>query len=332
MSVNKHPTHPGWWQIKYYPNGKKGGIEVIVLKGGTREEALEWEAELRRESRGIHQLGLFPTIGEAIPYYIKYYSLDHLDTGKVVKHLDRWNTYIGRFKFASVTPQIIEQYKHMRLAENVKPTTINKELSAFSGLCKYAADKGYCHGIKIKRFPAKLTKAPFPDVPTREEVMALIDGMLWPRCGLFACLYFAGLRASEGTGLKAENIFLDRQCMIVRGKGNKQRVVPIVDSLLPYIVKRLSEVNSGLLWTTRSGKRITDLDKIIKLSQQRIVMTRHITPHSLRHAFGVHATMAGVNMRSLQMSMGHSNVTTTEIYTQLASESIIKEVRKFGKS
>jgi site-specific recombinase XerD len=328
MSINKHPTHKGAWQIRFYPKGKKGKQTVVPFKG-TYEEALQAEIQLRQQ-HGITNVHSRSYITEIIPHYINNYRLSHLDTDKVSKHLKKWVEFLGPIQINQITTKHIERYKQKRIAE-VKPNTINKELSALSGLLKYAKKLHYCGDVEIERFPDKMTKPPLPDVPTREEVLALIEGMLWPKCGLFACLYYAGLRSDEARHLRVENIFLDRECMIVRGKGNKQRIVPIVDNLKPFIVKRLSEISSGLMWPTNKGKPITKLSTIIDNARERIGMERKINPHLLRHAFGVHATMQGVGMRALQNAMGHSSVTTTEIYTQLATENILHEVRKFGK-
>jgi site-specific recombinase XerD len=335
MSVHAHPTHPGWWQVKHYPEGKKGGVKVFVVRGGTHDEALLFENDLRRESKGVTcNPSSLPTISEAIPFFIQHYRLEHLPSGVVVmaRYMARWSKIVGRVKFASISIATIEEYKHKRIADGIKPTSINKELSAFSGLLKWAIDKGYCQEVKIKRFPAKMTKSPLPDVPTREEVLALINCMIWPKCGLFACLYFAGLRASEAENLTVDKVHLDHGLMIVRGKGNKERPVPIVDELRPYLEKRIAEGSGGLMFQTRSGGKITDLKKIIKLAKERAGLTRHFYPHLLRHAFGTHATHAGVNLRSLQYAMGHTTSQTTEIYTTLSSAAIIKEISgKFGK-
>ncbi|HBA73497.1 MAG TPA: hypothetical protein DCZ63_15285 [Geobacter sp.] len=336
MSIHPHPTHPGWWQIKYYPEGKKGGVKVFTLKGGTIDDARIFELDLRRESKTTgNQLSPLPTIAEAIPLFVNHYRLEHLSSGVEVmaRYMARWSQIIGKLKFATISTATVEEYKHRRIADGIAPTSINKELSALSGLLKWAVDQGYCQEVKIKRFPAKMTKAPLPNVPTREEVLALIDCMIWPKCGLFACLYYAGLRKSEAANLTADKVHLDHGILIVRGKGNKERPVPIVDELRPYLVRRIGEVeDGGLLWSSRSGARITDLKKIIKLAKGRAGLTRHFYPHLLRHAFGTHATQAGVNLRSLQYAMGHTTSQTTEIYTTLSSEAIIKEVRgKFGR-
>ena len=74
----------------------------------------------------------------------------------------------------------------------------------------------------------------------------------------------------------------------------------------------MTEVEEGYLWTTRNDRPITDLKKIVKLAIERAGLTRHIYPHLLRHAFGTHATMSGVNIRTLQKVMGHTSVRTTD--------------------
>jgi len=327
MSVVPHPSHPGWWQIKYYPDGKKGGLRVQVVEG-SRELALEIEAGLRSQIRtgGSISTGV-PTLAEVIPAYVEHFALDHLAPGVVIRHLDLWRQFAGPMPLTAITEDVVAKYKMSRQSAGIKPTTINKELSALSGLLKWARKQRYiAKVIEIVRFPAKMTKAPLPNVPTREEVLALLDGMIWPQCGLFCCLYFAGLRANEARFLRAEDVHLDRSCMIVRGKGNKQRVVVVVDKLRLVLERRLKEVKTGLLWTTRKGEPMMDLKQPIKWAAKRVGLDRHIYPHLLRHAFGVHATKAGIGMRALQFNMGHTSIQTTTIYTQLAADDIIGEI------
>ncbi len=335
MSTAPHPTHPGWWIIRYYPQGKAGGLKTETVRGGTMAQARAIEMQLRREARGVsHAVDASPTIAQAIPYFLDDYRLDHLPGGVAVmaRYLARWSGELGNLRFPMITPRLIDEYKRRRLGSGVKPTTINKELSALSSIARWAKERGYSSSLPdIKRFPRKLTKAPLPDVPTREELLAVINCMRWPACGLFACLYFAGLRASEASGLRAEQVHVEAGMMIVRGKGNKERVVPIVDELRPVLIRRLTEISTGLMWPTRNGRRITDLKKYIATAKVAAGLTRHIHPHLLRHAFGTHATMSGVGLRSLQYAMGHSSPVTTEVYTTLSSQAIIDDVKKFGK-
>jgi site-specific recombinase XerD len=306
---------------------------MTVKKGGL-ERAHVLDQKIKQTSRVGKKLTAIPEVNEKITDYIHYYSLEHLDITNITRHLSRWRGYVGKLCFDEINETHIERYKHDRLDSDIKPISINKELSALSGLLKWAHKKGY--GRKndcIEFFPRKKTKSPLPDVPTREEVLALINSMIWPKCGLFACLYFGGLRASEAKFLTAEAIHLDAKYMIVTGKGNKQRAVPIVHDLHPWLQKRIDEIGpTGLMWTTSKNKPITDLKGIIYWAKKRAGITRRIYPHLLRHAFGTHATMDGVNLRSLQYAMGHTTSATTEIYTTLGNSAVIEELtQKFNR-
>jgi site-specific recombinase XerD len=333
MSYHQHPTKgPGWWRVFHRPDGRNGKQQVISFEG-SEEDARALDVSLKQSPKSKKYPDLFPKIIDTIDEYIKHYSLEHLDTTNVTRSLRRWSKYVGQLRFNEVAESILERYKHDRLDVGIKPTTINKELSALCGMLKWGKKKGFCVVVpEFDRFGAKKTKSPLPDVPTRAEVLALINAMIWPRCGLFACLYFGGLRAGEARGLRREDIHLDRRLMIVTGKGNKQRVVPIVNELAPWLEKRIKEVSPGcLMWTTAKGAPLVDLDKIIEWAKVRAGINRRIYPHLLRHCYGVHSTMAGVNLRSLQIAMGHSSSHTTEIYTRLGNSAIIDEITgKFG--
>jgi site-specific recombinase XerD len=333
MSYHQHPTKgPGWWHIYHRPDGHKGKQRTITFEG-SEEEARELDVSLKQAPKSKKYPVIFPKISDTIDEYIRHYSLEHLDTTNITRSLRRWSRYVGQLRFNEVTEVILERYKHDRLDIGIKPTTINKELSALRGLLKWGKKKGYCAAVpEFERFGAKKTRAPLPDVPTREEVLALINSMIWPRCGFFACLYFGGLRAGEAKGLRREDVHLDRRLMIVTGKGNKQRVVPIVNELVPWLEKRLPEVSPGaLVWTSARGHAMSDLDKMIDFAKVRAGISRRIYPHLLRHAFGTHSTMAGVGLRALQTAMGHTSSHTTELYTTLGHNAIIDEITgKFG--
>jgi integrase/recombinase XerD len=333
MSYHQHPTKgAGWWRVYHRPEGRRGKQQVITFEG-SEEEARALDLSLKQEPRSRKYPDLFPKIIDTIDEYIRHYSLEHLDTTNVTRSLRRWSRYVGQLRFNEITEDLIERYKHDRIDLGILPTTINKELSALCGLLKWGKKKGYCAALpEFDRFGAKKTKAPFPDVPTRSEVLALINAMIWPRCGFFACLYFGGLRAGEAKGLRREDVHLDRRLMIVRGKGNKQRVVPIVRELAPWFERRLPEVGPGdLVWTSARGHAMSDLDKMVEFAKRRAGITRRIYPHLLRHAYGTHATMAGVGLRALQNAMGHTSSHTTEIYTTLGHNAIIDEITgKFG--
>ena len=237
--------------------------------------------------------------------------------------------FFGSYQFTSINDPLVENYKRERL-QLVKRTTINKELAALSKLCKWAKKKGYCQKApSIDRFPDKMTRAPLPDIPPQEDIERLIAAIPWPKRGIFCCLYYGGLRRSEATNLKAEDVHLDQGVMHIFGKGGKYRVVPILSHLEPILRRRLSEIQSGYLFAAESGNPLNNLRGIMFWARKRSGITSNITPHSLRHAFAVRAVVAGVHLRTIQLVLGHSSSKVTEIYTHLAAAQISKDFEKW---
>lgn len=330
MSVSPHPTKgPGFWRIRYQPEGRKGGDKYLTVQG-TKDEALSIEAELRRQNRQ-HRVSAFPTLAQAAPDYLAAYAAEHQESGteRTRRSVKILLGFFGKYLFTSITPDLVSRYKQERL-KSVTHSTINKELAALSGFCKWAAEMRYCQPISIKRFPLKLTRAPYPDVPSRIEILAIINSMPWPKCGLFACMYLAGLRSAEARHLRAEDVHLDRRLLYVVGKGNKQGVVPIVRALYPILEKRLAEVPEGYLWTSRKGTPYkNDLRMALKYACKQAGVTRHVNPHLFRHAYGLHSIEARIPIKHLQQAMRHSNTTTTEMYSHLHARELVAEFERF---
>lgn len=323
---------PGFWQIIYYAKIDGKLKQKRKAFAGSREDAVALEHTLRLEANKEHRIATMPRINQVVPAFMAWYELDHLHSGVVVmrRYMGYFLNRFGTRQLATITRSDFEEYKQDRRQQGVKPNTINKEISALNQLIAWGSERGYCLAFKGRRFPAKMSKSPLPDVPTREECLKFIDALTWPAQGMFACLYYAGLRRGEAAGLTKEMVFLDRGMMIVRGKGNKQRAVPIADGLVPYLEKRIGEVESGLLWTNKHGKPMTDLREHIKWAKKRAGITRRIYAHLMRHSFGTFGTMDGIGLRAMQKIMGHSNVQTTELYTTLADSFLVEEIKKFG--
>jgi len=327
MSVAPHPTKgSGWWHIIYRPGGAKAKMTKISFQG-TEIEARSWESELRRQSKELRPANAFPRVNEVSSQFLAEFKIDHQPAGhaRVVRSFKTLLPFFGSYQFTSITSSLIERYKAERI-EKVKPTTVQKELAALSGICKWAAEKGYCQPIKIKRFPSKLVKAPIPEIPSKETVLQLIDACRWPKSGLAACLYYGGLRSEEARLLTVERVFLEKRLLVVTGKGNKQRVVPIQQELEKVLRRRIEEVKRGILWPN-IGTGAARPDIRFDSECDRLGIPR-IKPHALRHAFGSHATRAGMGIRALQLIMGHCNTSVTEIYSHLNAADLVAEMDK----
>lgn len=314
MSVRPHPKHSGKWIIDYRkPDGKRTQ-EIFV---GSEADALSLEHSLRVRSK-LAPIRSFPSLIEVAPFFVECYRLDHQPRGVERLH---WSLklilpFFGRYQFQSITGQLVEQYKRQRLTAGVKPSTINKELAALSSFCRWAEDQGYCERIRIKRFPPKLTRPPMMNVPSRSEMVRLLRAIPYKKRGVFAVMYYLGLRSQEARDLVPSSINWSRRVIIVTGKGNKQRIVPINRRAIPYL-------RHAPFYAPQ------DFREILHWACKRAGIERRINPHLFRHAFGVHMTAAGVGLRALQEIMGHSTPVVTERYTQVVAETLLKEMEKF---
>ncbi|HUB76722.1 MAG TPA: site-specific tyrosine recombinase XerD [Solirubrobacteraceae bacterium] len=182
--------------------------------------------------------------------------------------------------------------------------------------------------------PRKTQK--LPDVLTRDEVMRLIaapqgssPGALRDRA-LLELMYACGLRASEATGLEIDDIDLGEQMLRARGKGSKERIVPIgreaVAALRAYAEHGRPELvglrNERHVFVNSRGAGLTrqGLYKIIKGHARTAGLDGRVSPHTLRHTFATHVLSGGCDLRVLQEMLGHADVATTQVYTHLSSE------------
>lgn len=148
---------------------------------------------------------------------------------------------------------------------------------------------------------------------------------------IFETLYSCGLRVSELTSLKISDMFMDDGFVKVKGKGNKERLVPIGDSAINYIKIYKETVRSQIgiqrgfedhLFLNRNGKALSRvyIFMLIKQLAEKAGIKKSISPHTFRHSFATHLIEGGADLRAVQEMLGHESITTTEIYTHIDRE------------
>ena len=319
------------WQIDYYPQGRKGKRKRLVFIGN-EAEARAYEADLRRVAST--EIPINPKILDSIPEWKEDYKNNHqpstyIDVVNCLKHLI---PFFGHLKFSSLAPSIIEHYKTKRLKAGLSRRTINKELSYFSGLCGWATANNYTEPLtfKIKKFPRIIS--PKPAIPPPAAIKALIDNIEPIYLPIILLLYDGGLRLSEATHLKAENVYLDRDMILISGKGGKERLVPLMTRRLKdELARGLKKKKRGYLYLNpKTGKPWHGIRKALKRAAIKAGIEQRVYHHLLRHSFGTHGLASGMNLRALQGIMGHSSSQTTEIYTHLVGNYLKDEGKKFG--
>jgi len=201
---------------------------------------------------------------------------------------------------------------------------------------------------KITSNPARLLGIPklyqhLPHILSRDEVEALLsqpDGLtlLGKRDkAMLEILYATGLRVTELIGLKMHNINLEAGFIRTIGKGSKERIIPMggkaIGALKEYVQNArpafLRKRKSSSLFLNRRGNSMTRQGfwKILKHYALKAGITRNVTPHTLRHSFATHLLEGGADLRSVQIMLGHSDISTTQIYTHVARERL-KEIHE----
>ncbi|MEG0283459.1 MAG: site-specific tyrosine recombinase XerD [Erysipelotrichales bacterium] len=151
-------------------------------------------------------------------------------------------------------------------------------------------------------------------------------------------LYYTGLRVSELVNLKVNQVYLSDGYLKVTGKGSKERIIPLNDNIIKIINDYLSSTRSNILdlgysdylFVNSKGNPITrqGFFKIVKKHALKANIQKNISPHTLRHSFATHLLNNGVDLRSVQTLLGHSDISTTQIYTHVNNEYIKESYQK----
>jgi len=191
--------------------------------------------------------------------------------------------------------------------------------------------------VATPRLPKKL-----PRVPSIEEINSVLDGEM-PECAAFPerdrllleLLYGCGIRNSELVGIDVEHVRRSGEEILIRGKGEKERIVAFGDSALAALESYLPtrqkllavcrKTTPALLVNQRGGRLTTrSVGRIVKNIAIAKGLNGDIHPHTLRHAFGTHMLAEGADLRAIQELLGHERLSTTQRYTQLSIEHVMQ--------
>ena len=192
--------------------------------------------------------------------------------------------------------------------------------------------KDIMNDIDNPRFYKKI-----PNVLSIEEVDKLLSFPLnnafdYRNKAMLELMYATGLRVSELINLEITNIDLDNNIVRCFGKGNKERIIPMGEVALKYLKLYINDYRDSLkktylcdkIFLNNHGKALTRQGflKILKTIAKSVGIDKNITPHTLRHSFATHLLNNGADLRSIQIMLGHSNLSTTQIYTTINNETL----------
>lgn len=290
---------------------------------------------------------------EILSMYLNYesmekgLSLNTLESYRrdIVIYLD----FLGRNKktIFKATRKDIEKFLSERKEHGSKSRTVARNKVSIVNLYKFLVMENYISKNPTDNLEVIRLKRVLPESLTTQEVDDLLavhnektDKGLRDKA-IFELMYSSGLRVSEICSLKIEDIFFDEKYLKICGKGKRERIVPINDKALD-ILKRYIQTSrvvmvkgkkTSELFLNFRGDKISRVGiwKIVKEAMKKSGIEKNVYPHTLRHSFATHLLQHGADLRSVQRMLGHSDITTTEIYTHVDSTHLKKQITKHPK-
>ena len=292
--------------------------------------------------------------------FLEYLEIEQNRSQKTISNYDHYLTrlidFAGDISIKDIDPELIRKWRLWldRLgtssSDELQKNTLNYHLIALRGFLRFCAKRGIpalaADKIELARTRAK--QLTFLNEEELERLFAVpnletLSGMR--DRAILELLYSSGLRVSELVGLDRDHINLKRREFTVRGKGQKDRPVFISESaawwIRQYLDKR--QDNAQPLFIRYSGNKEIDRRgnylRLTARSVQRLVsraaklagITKHVSPHTLRHSFATGLIMNGADLRSVQAMLGHSSIATTQIYTHVTNPHLKAVHEKFHK-
>ena len=290
--------------------------------------------------------------------FLEYLEIEQNRSQKTIANYDHYLTrlvdFAGDISVADINPELIRKWRLWlnRLGSNtsdeLSALTLNYHLIALRSFLKFCAKRDI-NAISADKIELARTRRKKVTFLNEDELASLfaqpkINTIIGLRDrAILELLFASGLRVSELVGLDRGHINLKRREFMVRGKGQKDRLVFVsqsaADWLERYLAKRTD--NAKPLFIRYSGTKKVDLSgnyqRLTARSIQRMIaryallagITKHVSPHTMRHSFGTDLLMNGADLRTVQVMLGHSNISTTQIYTHITDPHLKSAYEKY---
>lgn len=279
--------------------------------------------------------------------FIKYIKIEKNLSSNTIENYQRdLNDYYKYLKdndlqdISETNHEIIVNYITTLFDKNYSKSSISRKISSLKSFYKFLYVKDYLNENKASLVILPKKERKIPEFLNKQEMNQFFltfndDSLLNTRNKIMVLfMYLTGLRVSELVNLKISQLYLNDKYIKIIGKGSKERIIPINDMLIvplnDYIKKTRQEIldlnYSDYLFINKNGKPITrqGFFKIIKKHTSLASIYKNVSPHTIRHSFATHLINNGIDLRSVQILLGHSDISTTQIYTHINSDYIKK--------
>jgi len=271
-----------------------------------------------------------------------------LDIGRYVRFLEgRAVTHPDQ-----ITDELVVAFLDTLRAKQLSPRSVTRCISSLNGFHKFLVGEGVTKKNPMEGIDVPKLERSLPDVLSQAEVESILSQfdrepppasdrtrrLIFRDRAILEVLYATGIRVSELIRLKQRDVLESQGIVRVFGKGSKERLVPIGDSALRWIARYKTDCRSALalrgtgldaLFLNARGKPMTRMAiwKIVQASTRKAGIGKEVHPHTFRHSFATHLLEGGADLRAVQEMLGHSDISTTQIYTHIDRE-YLKEVHR----
>ena len=244
-----------------------------------------------------------------------------------------------------VTPDLIKEFIY-HISKKIKSSSQSRTISGIRSFYDYLMFEKLIDSNPLINIESPKQQRNLPSTLSENEINILIKNIDMKKkesernIAIIETLYGCGLRVSELINLKMSDLFFDEDFIMVTGKGNKQRLVPISLINISYINKyiensrkklKINPLHSDILFLNRRGNSISRamIFTIIKNLSKESGFNKKISPHTFRHSFATHLLENGADLKTIQQLLGHESITTTEIYMHLDNKTLFNVMNKY---
>lgn len=265
----------------------------------------------------------------------KNYSKNTIDAYN--RDLNSFNSYLKK-DILEVSKDDIKSYIRYLKDNNKDERSISRTISSLRTFYKFMIINSYIKNNPIETISSLKLSKKLPNILTVDEVNRLLDIKITDNFSIrnkamLELMYATGLRVSELINLKTYDIDMSEDIVRTMGKGSKERIIPIgycaEEAIERYLSVRYTLLKKDIndyLFLNNHGKQLTrqGFFKILKNIMKEKEIKKNISPHVLRHSFATHMINNGADLRTIQELLGHSDISTTQIYTHVSNEQIKK--------
>ena len=232
------------------------------------------------------------------------------------------------------------------LAKNINARSQSRQISGLKSFFNFLIFEGYREDSPMDLIDTPKIGRKLPAVLGIKEIDRLLTAIDlshaqgYRNLTILETLYGSGLRVSELINLKISDLHFDENLLLITGKGNKQRLVPLGGVCKQKLKVYLEEVRihvpvkkeyQDIVFLNQHGRQLTRamIFTIVRQTAANAGMEKKISPHTFRHSFATHLLENGADLRSIQLMMGHENITTTEVYMHLDTQHLSKSLQAF---